>query len=214
MPRDYAARNRKPAAKPAGLPGWVWLVAGLSIGLVVACIVYIGRPAQPMPMATAASANTKVAKVAVEIPPKVDSRFDFYDILENEEVVVPGEARPRTPPTTAPPKPPAVATPTPPAPSGTVAVAPPPTAPPAASSTTSKQYLVLAGSFREPRYADEHKARLAMAGIEANIERVTTQEGLALHRVRVGPSSSLPQAERVVAQLKSMGVDGRVITVK
>ncbi|MGH8517621.1 MAG: hypothetical protein ACREUE_09190, partial [Panacagrimonas sp.] len=108
MGRDYAVRNRRPTSRAAGLPGWVWLVAGLSMGLVVACIVYIGRPAQPMPMAPAGGAGgdggAHKARTKVEIPPVEEPRFDFYTLLEKEQVVVPGESRPR-PPTPTPARP-------------------------------------------------------------------------------------------------------------
>lgn len=216
MARDYAARNRKPAAKPAGLPGWVWLVAGLSMGLIVACIVYIGRPTEPMPMAPAAGAAAKMAKAREksEIPPKTDPRFEFYDLLEDEQVVVSGQPTPRAP------KP---ATPVPPtrAPADVAVAAPAPrpapiTAPspaPAASTgggSSSERYIVLAGSFRELGNAEQHRARLAMSGIEARIDTVQLQEGGTVHRVRIGPAPRA-QAERTVALLHTQGIDGRMI---
>ena len=215
MARDYAARNRKPAPKAAGLPGWVWLIAGLSMGLVVACIVYIGRPAQPMPMTpagNAASAGTTKPRAKVEIPPKEDPRFDFYTLLEKEQVLVPGESRLRPPvpaATAARPAAPAAATPgtsTPSAPTAPAASTPATAAPGA-----SAQYLILAGSFRDSANAEAHKAKLAMAGVEARIETITTQDHATLHRVRVGPSNSLEQAQVVAAKLKAQGFDSRVV---
>jgi cell division protein FtsN len=64
--RDYAARNpkqssgnRRPPAKKkssGGLPGWVLMLAGLSIGLLVAVFVYVSRPtAEPLRGTSAAS---------------------------------------------------------------------------------------------------------------------------------------------------------------
>lgn len=208
MARDYAARNRRPAQKAAGLPGWVWLIAGLSMGLVVACIVYIGRPAQPMPMA-AANGTTAPDKprAKVEIPPKEDPRFDFYTLLEKEQVLVPGETRLRPPV-------PAATAARPTAPGAAVATAPSPASPaPATTSAAggSGQYLILAGSFRDSANAEAHKAKLAMAGVEARIETITTQDHATLHRVRIGPSKSLEQAQGVAAKLKSQGFDSRVV---
>lgn len=205
MARDYAARNRRPAARPAGLPGWVWLVAGLSMGLVVACIVYIGRPTQPMPMAPAAGTQAGAAnkpRPKVEIPPKEDPRFDFYTLLEKEQVVVPGESRPR-PPT------PAASAARPAAPAGVTAPAPATASPPAAAA--SGQYLVLAGSFRDSANAEAHKAKLALAGIEASIETISTQDHATLHRVRIGPSNSLEKAQSLSSKLTSQGFDNRVV---
>lgn len=202
MARDYAARNRRPSPRAGGLPGWVWMVAGLSMGLVVACIVYIGRPTQPMPMTPAGVTAQAAAKPRpkVEIPPKEDPRFDFYTLLEDEVVVAGDNRRP------SPPRAPAAPLPRPEAPAATVALAPPP-----APAATGERYLVLAGSFRDARNAEAHKAKLAMSGIEARIESVTLQDRSVVHRVRVGPTPSQAQAERVLATLKSQGFDGRVI---
>ena len=215
MGRDYAARNRRPAARAAGLPGWVWLVAGLSMGLVVACIVYIGRPTQPMPMAPAGGAGGgggergKTTRTKVEIPPVEEPRFDFYTLLEKEQVVVPGESRPRPPPPNParPIAPPAPATGT-----GMTGAPPPVTAPsPPATPSTGIRYLVLAGSFKDAANAEAHRAKLALAGVEARIETVSTQDGVMLHRVRIGPVNSLEQAQSVASRLKSQQFDSQVV---
>ena len=213
MGRDYAARNRRPAARAAGRPGWVWLVAGLSMGLVVACIVYIGRPAQPMPMAPAGGAggiaSANKAREKVEIPPVEEPRFDFYTLLEKEQMVVPGESRPR-PPTKTPARPiaptSAATTATP------AAITPAPGMPstPAASAGGTR-YLILAGSFRDAANAEAHRAKLALAGVEARIESVRTQDGDTLQRVRIGPTASEDQAQSVAARLKSQGFESRVV---
>lgn len=207
MGRDYAARNRRPASRAAGMPGWVWLVAGLSMGLVVACIVYIGRPAQPMPMAPASGAGgLQKPRTKVEIPPVEEPRFDFYTLLEKEQVVVPGEARPR-PPTKTPARPvvPPASTPPP-----AIATSPGTSAPVPASPGATR-YLVLAGSFRDAANAETHRAKLALVGVEARIETVKTQDGDMLHRVRIGPANSQEQAQGVAARLKSQGFDSRVV---
>jgi len=210
MARDYAVRNKRPSPKAASLPGWVWLIAGLSMGLVVACIVYIGRPAQPMPLAAANGTTTAAApdkpRAKVEIPPKEDPRFDFYTLLEKEQVLVPGETRLRPPVPAA-----TAARPTAPA-EAAVATAPSAVSPaPAMPASGSGQYLILAGSFRDSANAEAHKAKLAMAGVEARIETITTQDHATLHRVRIGPSKSLEQAQGVAAKLKSQGFDSRVV---
>lgn len=192
MGRDYAARNRRSSSKPAGLPGWVWLIAGLSMGLIVAIVVYIGRPAAPMPMAPAAGAKPATApRPVVEIPPKEDPRFDFYTLLEKEQVVVPGAAAAKAPKAAA-----AAASP----PAGTPVHAP-----------GAEKYLIVAGAFREPANAQQHKARLALAGIESRIESITGQDGKTWHRVRIGPENSLARAQTVLAQIKAGGFDGRVV---
>lgn len=214
MGRDYAARNRRPAARAAGLPGWVWLVAGLSMGLVVACIVYIGRPTQPMPMAPASAERaSRKPPPKVEIPPVEEPRFDFYTMLENEQMIVQGESRPR-PPTKTPARPvdPAAST-VAPQPRAVTAPAPSAPAPAPATTTSGARYLVLAGSFRDAANAEAHRAKLALIGVEARIETVKTQEGDRLHRVRIGPASSQEQAQTIASRLKSQGFESRVLTM-
>lgn len=207
MPRDYAARNRKPAAKPAGLPGWVWLVAGLSMGLIVACIVYIGRPAQPMPMTPGAGVTAQKAKPKPEIPPVEQPRFKFYDMLEEkDQVQVSGQ----------PAKPPKPAAPHPATPAETpaLATAPQPAAPqtatPAARAPDGERFIVLAGSFRDISNAEQHKAKLALSGMEAHIDTVQLQEGGTVHRVRIGPTPRA-NAERTVSLLQGQGFASQMI---
>lgn len=206
MARDYVARNRRPPPKPAGLPGWVWLVAGLSIGLVVAAVVYIGRPVQPMPLSEAArSSVVKASKPAVQIPPAEKPRFDFYTLLEKEQVVVssstPAPANPPQPALTSPTAPPETSDPTRHAATTTATQ----TAPARAT-----RYLVMAGAFQDARNAEEHKARLAFAGLESQIEQVQGQDGKTWHRVRIGPAP-LARAQDQLAQLQANGFEGRVV---
>ncbi|MGQ0698145.1 MAG: SPOR domain-containing protein [Panacagrimonas sp.] len=184
MAKDYAARNRRPAPKGnISLPGWVWLVAGLSMGLVVAAIVYIGRPTQPMPMAPdAAKRSVEKPKLKVSIPPREEPRFDFYTLLEKEQVIAPVQAP-------APPKPTA----------------------PAAPAVGKEQYLIVVGAFENADNADEHKAKLAMTGMESSIEKITGQDRKTWHRVRIGPEPNLARAQTVLSQLQGNGFDGRIV---
>ena len=91
MSRDYA--NRKPTASRhtrnrGAMPGWLYALAGLALGLVVAAVVYIGRPVTKGPPAIPTTEKAE-AKKPVPVPPKEPTRFSFYDLLTNE-VVIPG----------------------------------------------------------------------------------------------------------------------------
>ena len=98
--RDYANSSRKKAVprrqtrrkQDKALPGWVWLLAGLSIGLAIAAGFYITRPTG-LPAAEPAAAPGSQAELKaqpkIELPPKEEARFSFYEILPNYEVVVP-----------------------------------------------------------------------------------------------------------------------------
>ena len=101
-----ARRGNKQARRSggsAGTPGWVWLLVGLLIGGVIAVGVYLKMPRTgdnglPQPNASAQprkSSNTGVAPEgsapdATAAPPQ-KTRFDFYTLLPEKEVVIPDE---------------------------------------------------------------------------------------------------------------------------
>lgn len=93
MSRDYAPRppnRRPPPRRPANppMPGWVWGVIGLSIGLAVAAFVYIGRPAVPMPVTSARPATAITATPPAGAVRPTPRPFTFYELLPNQEMVV------------------------------------------------------------------------------------------------------------------------------
>lgn len=98
-PRDRDYANRKPASmrqtrqSRGGMPGWLYLFFGLSIGLAVAAFVYIGRPVKKSEPQVAATTAAEPKK-PVPIPPKEPSRFSFYEMLPSYEVVIPGATKP------------------------------------------------------------------------------------------------------------------------
>src|SRR3569832_2826918 len=91
------ARDRSPARHHQPLPGWLWLLIGLTIGLGVAAYFYFHtRPhtalAPPPPAPTAASPPKTSDKAPGTPSEKKDATkpsFDFYTILPEMEVVVP-----------------------------------------------------------------------------------------------------------------------------
>ena len=99
MAKKRSKRRRKPSQKPE-YPGWVWMIFGLAIGLSVAFAIYVrdGQPAtppaaarQPASLESAIEDNGEkpgaAASESVEEPQ--ESRFTFYDMLPNFEVVIP-----------------------------------------------------------------------------------------------------------------------------
>jgi len=132
-----------------------------------------------------------------EPQPAPRPRFDFYTILPETEVVVPQEESP------APPPPPERKPPD----------AEPPT--PAATVTTAREsYILQVGSFRKHSDADRLKARLALMGIEAEIQKVTIDNKDTYHRVRSGPYRNRQDLDRVRARLKREGVDSIAIKLQ
>ncbi|MFB9066915.1 SPOR domain-containing protein [Pseudofulvimonas gallinarii] len=183
-----------------GIPAWLWLVAGIALGLGLALAAIYGGIApslrQSPDMPQPAAASRAPAGDAAEAPPTGTGkpRYDFYTVLPEMEVLIPDselreQVRAETPAT------------------GTAAVAP--VAPP--ETVTAVRYRLQAGSYRDPRPAEEAKARLALLGITATVQSVNVN-GATYHRIYVGPFNSAAEVERVKQQLADNGV--QAITVK
>jgi cell division protein FtsN len=82
-------------------------------------------------------------------------------------------------------------------------------APPAAPA--GKRTYLQVGAFQHESEADNLKAKLALLGVEANIQSVNVPDKGLLHRVRVGPFSRPDELERVRNQLKQNGIEASVV---
>ena len=227
MARDYArppnrpngnrTPNRAPARKPtpstrgAGLPGWAGIVVGLAIGLVVAAIVWIERPAPTIQLgkgpvaATAATATTTSAPAAaakddgkkpIALPPKQPSRFAFYEMLPSYEVVIPREDAAAAAKTGKPANPAL-----------------------AAAIAAPGQYLIQVGAYKTRDEAEKGRANLALLGVESKIEQVTINSGGGdqsdtWYRVRIGPENDLAKAQEILQRLESNDIKGMLVKVK
>lgn len=163
------------------LPAWLWLLAGVVLGLLLSALVLMrdyGGGDQPRPNPAATAPAESDPPVAQDENRERRQRYDFYTILPEQEVVVPREELARQA-----------------------------TQPPVAGETPPGQRLLLqAGSFREPRDADALKARLALLGHIARVIPVTI-DGNTWHRVRLGPYDDARTVEDVRRQLADNGVE-------
>ena len=100
MTRDYAknSNRRKPRArngrvKPSrrGIPGWVWMLAGVVVGVLASGILRFNSGDESEP-ATAQDSGEQ-APAETEHKP----RFDFYTLLKESEVIVPDDNQEQTP---------------------------------------------------------------------------------------------------------------------
>jgi cell division protein FtsN len=182
------ARRNHNSRRNDSAPGWVWMLFGLGIGLIVAVAVYLRSPPQPAESAPAvarsappaASERSAAARTAAAPPAataaQADNRFDFYEILPQFEVEVPEAERH--------------------------------TAPSVRSRPVEEpgRYLLQAGSFSAAADADRLQASLALRGIESHVQRVTIDDAV-FHRVRIGPISDLDALNRTRQQLRNAGID-------
>lgn len=177
--RSRAATARRPGAV-------VWGVTGLAVGLLVALVVHLEhrRPDEPRTRATAETGADPSPAAETDQP-----RFEFYRLLNEQEVEVGEQDSGEDAPTPAVPE------------------ADPADDPPAASTTEGTRYLLQAGSFRQAEDADSLKARLALLGIQARVQGVELPGGETWHRVRVGPFTDLEQVNGVRARMADQQIE-------
>lgn len=77
---------------------------------------------------------------------------------------------------------------------------------PAKPAAGDAQYLQ-AGAFTGAEDAEKLKVRLALMGIEANIQTVTIPDKGVWHRVRIGPYKSADEMNRARALMKQNGIE-------
>ncbi|HEX6833323.1 MAG TPA: SPOR domain-containing protein [Rudaea sp.] len=181
-----------------GWPAWVWLGIGLLLGIGLSVVVLIKDWApmlhkknlpQPNPDATAPKESEQaVADEANKKPAAPKKNYDFYTVLPEMEVAIPdAELSAKAKAEQQRLQQQAAA-----AQSG--AATPAPNAPAATPAEAGSHYYLLAGSYADPKAADEAKAKLAMLGVIAKVQSITVN-GKVYNRVRVGPYSSASDAE-------------------
>jgi cell division protein FtsN len=174
--RDYKKPMRSSKQKKP-VPGWVWLTAGLAIGLFVGLLFWLkDRPVQDgqkIVQQAKKEIQTRTKEIKEEEPEK--PRFDFYTLLPELEVVIP---------------------------EGDYEVEPDKEAPLPAPKPVEKagSYRLQAGSFKSREEADRLRARLALLGVEADIQTVKVNQ-VTWHRVRVGPFNDLNELNTVRKRL-------------
>lgn len=188
---------------------WIWLVIGyvfgsLSVGMIWWSLApripqggsWIGAKPKSIQPAVPVS---EIESESVESPEREPFHYEFYNLLKEQEVVVPDEeleGKPR--------KPPANKTATLDA---EVAAAAEPVPVPKSG------YLIQVSSFRNPRDADRLKAQLTLLGLHAQVNKASIK-GTAWHRVRVGPYNSTQAVQRARQQLASNGHNTLVIKIR
>jgi cell division protein FtsN len=193
--RKRKSSRRNSRASESSYPGWLYGVFGLAIGLSVAAAIWFSdRRSAPetIPVARVPASlerslddNGETPKPAAQQQADVEkpvekSRFDFYEMLPNFEVVVPEEEQ-------------AVAV------EAAVVTQPKEVIKPGI-------YVLQAGSFTTHADADRRRAELALQGIESNIQKVTIDDK-TYHRVRIGPTDDLDELNVLRSRLRAAKID-------
>ncbi len=80
-----------------------------------------------------------------------------------------------------------------------------------AKPAAKDSYLLQAGAFQSESDAENLKAKIAFAGMEANVRSVNLPDKGTLYRVRLGPYRSLDEVNRIKAALSQNGISAAVV---
>lgn len=93
-------------------------------------------------------------------------------------------------------------------PGGDAASTPVPNKP---AEAPSNKVSLQAGAYQNPSDADNLKARLALAGVEAKVQRVDLGEKGVFYRVRLGPFDTAADADAMRARLATEGIETSIV---
>ena len=200
------ASRAKSAGKSSGrsLPGWVWLIAGLVIGVFVAFLAGLTPSAKDVRTVAGKTDSVQEKGTQNEHQPV----FDFYTLLPESEVSV----------SSVKPEPirksieeelgvtPRVA----PNPAQESAQKPSQPAIPA----EPQKYLLQAGSFRNQSDADRLRAKLLLDGVLPKVVRVNVGNGETWHRVQIGPFSDRSELKNAQNALANHNIEGLLMKLK
>lgn len=201
MAKDY--KNTARSKSKAAVPGWLWMLTGLAVGLFVALLVYLndhskdgtratksapvvekGQPAGSAAKEKAAPASKAKGESDAKDKDKAEAqrpRFDFYNLLPEMEVQIPEQElaaeREKKP-------------------------------------AENVVYFLQVGSFRRFEDADRMRAQLALLSIETQIQRVTVNDAQTWHRVRAGPYTSAREMDKIRTRLRAESIDPIVLKTR
>lgn len=180
--RDYAKRTTTRKPKPQ-VPGWVWMLIGLLVGLFIAFLVYLQQIGGSDALKKFATGNSKpastdtraVKKTPPPAPPKKREgiSFDFYNILPELEVVIPEEELRQG----------------------------------SASPQEKATYYLQVGSFKNSTDAEARKAELFLLNFSPSVQTVTIDGSQTWHRVRLGPFTDRRKVDQARRRLQDNGID-------
>lgn len=167
--------------------GWLLLLIGLGIGVAAAFLVQMvieRNLHRTVAEWFKRDRPSEVEKSTRKDSERPKSRFDFYTILPETETVLPERARRE-----------------------------------AKIARTERPeegvtYILQVASFTSFDDADQLKAKLALQGLQAQIQKVTIEGKGEYHRVRLGPYEKLEDLDAAGQQLAKLGIKAMRLKVK
>ena len=195
MPKDYKHINQtfkktRTSSNKFSVQGFMNFITGLVIGLFVAFIIYLKEhDAENKINVATPEINIKQLQDMAHAKPEdnkniPEPEFDFYQILPNMEVNISEWAAEED------------------------------SSPPAPAVEESGVYVLQVGSFKDFEAADELKAKLALMGISADIQRVVLNGRDVIHRVRIGPYKELQKLNEVREMLIANNLEFMLLKLK
>ena len=173
MSRDYKKKMGKSKQEKSPLFGNILsFLSGLSIGLFITFYVFL-RYQLPGPVSTVTGKldNDNSPPAATDTQPLPEPVFDFYKILPNKKINIsewlPEEEHDEEQEVRA------------------------------ERGAEHNVYVVQVGSFKDFKAADQIKAKLALMGVFADIQRIVINGQDIWHRVRLGPYKSVDEMKQV-----------------
>ena len=190
MPRDYKNIKKKKAEPlKKRFSNALSFITGLTLGLFVAIIVYFYEH-----NATIVSNNpllvneaaSEDSKISESIAQLPEPQFDFYKILPSKEVNISEWESVEEEEITASPQ----------------------------KDQPPVMFVLQVGSFKQYQSADQIKAKLALMGVTADIQRVVINGQDVRHRVRVGPYKNTEKLQQARDRLLANDLDFMLLKLK
>lgn len=195
------------------IPGWLWMIAGLGGGILIMALLNLGshgddtakadaddkteviKPADARKTRTAEKPAEKPAVVEAPKPAeKPATKFDFYTLLPEQEVIEPNE-RPTPPP-------------------AKTEKGQKPAQPVVANEAAPGEVFILqAGSFRSSAEADRRRAQVQALGLPSRQESVSAG-GDTWYRVLVGPFPTRDAVAQARDKLAGQSIDTILVRKK
>lgn len=191
MPKDYKnIVRKKPEPFTKRFSNTLSFITGLAVGLFVAVIVYFHEHSATIKVNNSLIKNElKTTQLEQETKEntvqKHKPKFDFYKILPNKEVNISEWESIEDNENDE-----------------------------IITSDESAIFVLQVGSFKEFNAADEVKAKLALMGVTADIQRVVINGQDVRHRVRVGPYKNLEELQKAKDRLLTNDLNFMTLKLK